>query len=63
MNRNEFLSLAAISLLGVNNNAMAAHIVQPELLHFADDGSIPNSRYPLIVYRSAFTERDKTGAR
>ena len=39
---------------------MAAHIVQPELLHFTDDGSIPNSRYPLIVYRNAFSERDKT---
>jgi uncharacterized protein YjlB len=63
MNRNEFLSLAAISLLGVNHKAMAAHIIQPKLLYFTDDGSIPNSRYPLIVYRNAFNERDKTGAR
>ncbi len=63
MNRNEFLSLTAISLLGLNHIGMAAHIVQPELLHFTDDGSIPNSRYPLIVYRNAFSERDKNGAR
>ena len=28
---------------------------QPEKVYFEDDGSIPNSALPLLVYRQAFT--------
>lgn len=28
--------------------------IQPEIYYFVKDGNIPNSRYPLLVYRQAF---------
>ena len=31
-----------------------AQVVQPEKAYFKDDGSIPNSVLPLLVYRQAF---------
>ncbi|WP_370898447.1 cupin domain-containing protein [Chryseobacterium gossypii] len=34
----------------------------PEEYFFGDDGIIPNSRYPLLVYRDAFTGRGDKGA-
>ena len=34
--------------------ARAPLIVQPEAVVLEDDGSIPNSRLPLLVYRQAF---------
>lgn len=34
----------------------------PETLLFTDDGLIPNSRYPLLVYRKAFPATDGAGA-
>ncbi|MGI4760232.1 MAG: cupin domain-containing protein [Janthinobacterium lividum] len=36
--------------------------MQPEKLYFKDDGTIPNSRYPLLLYRQAFVARDAAGA-
>lgn len=36
--------------------------MQPELLYFRDDGVIPNSKFPLLVYRSAFAARGEAGA-
>lgn len=36
--------------------------MQPEPFLFTDDGLIPNSVYPLLVYRQAFTERGNAGA-
>lgn len=35
----------------------------PEQLHFEDDGSIPNSALPLLLYRAAFQARGEAGAR
>jgi uncharacterized protein YjlB len=34
----------------------------PEPLLFKDDGSIPNSRYPLLLYRKAFPATGAAGA-
>jgi uncharacterized protein YjlB len=34
----------------------------PETYLFQDDGMIPNSNYPLIIYRNAFPERGEKGA-
>lgn len=31
-------------------------------LHFKDDGLIPNSQYPLILYKNVFTARGNKGA-
>ncbi|WP_434030556.1 cupin domain-containing protein [[Pseudomonas] boreopolis] len=40
----------------------AATSPAPEHLHFADDGAIPNSRLPLLLYRDAFAARGDAGA-
>ncbi|WP_198172469.1 cupin domain-containing protein [Hymenobacter ginkgonis] len=36
--------------------------MQPEKFLFKDDGQIPNSPYPLLLYRQAFVARDAAGA-
>jgi len=64
MKRQRFLRLGAASALGLlaaQSRADAPSPV-PETYHFADDGHIPNSRYPLLVYRQAFGARGPAGA-
>ncbi|MCF2444236.1 cupin domain-containing protein [Dyadobacter sp. CY345] len=34
----------------------------PETYFFEDDGNIPNSKYPLIIYKAAFSETGNPGA-
>jgi len=41
---------------------MAGNLAEPEKLYFKDDGKIPNSKYPLILYRNAFSARSEDGA-
>ncbi|HEV7349718.1 cupin domain-containing protein [Telluribacter sp.] len=36
--------------------------MQSDQLLFKDDGTIPNSKYPLLLYRQAFAEQDEEGA-
>jgi uncharacterized protein YjlB len=36
----------------VNSDEGTRNIVQPELIKFEDDGVIPNSRYPLLLFRN-----------
>ena len=38
------------------------NITQPHTYQFEDDGSIPNSKYPLLVYHGAFTGSGREGA-
>ena len=35
---------------------------EPEMFLFSDDGSIPNSKYPLLIYHDAFSQRGNEGA-
>ncbi|WP_066093390.1 cupin domain-containing protein [Xanthomonas massiliensis] len=42
--------------------AAAAAVPAPQALHFADDGTIPNSRLPLLLYRHAFASGGSAGA-
>jgi uncharacterized protein YjlB len=63
MRRKKFLSYLGLSSLG----AVAPGLLQgwegePEKLFFTDDGVIPNSKYPLLVYRNVFTARGSDGA-
>src|SRR5687768_1555322 len=59
MNRRQFLLTAAVfTALGKQLNLS----MQPEKLFFKDDGIIPNSKYPLLLYRNAFTARGDDGA-
>ena len=61
MNRMEFLlTLPLVS--GIAGNVSGKSVPGPELLRFEDDGLVPNSKYPLLVYRKAFTARDVKGA-
>lgn len=60
MKRRSFLTLTA-GLLAAKH-IMATTIKEPELLYFKDDGSIPNSKFPLLLYRDAFKERFDKGA-
>ncbi len=43
-------------------HAMKKLSFTPEEFFFEDDGIIPNSPYPLLVYRNAFAERGTAGA-
>lgn len=36
--------------------------MQPTTLYFKDDGKIPNSRFPALLYQNAFSARDDAGA-
>lgn len=36
--------------------------MKPIEYHFKDDGRIPNSKYPLLIYKNAFRKRGKEGA-
>ena len=36
--------------------------MQPEKFFFKDDGKIPNSKYPLLIYHNAFSQRNDDGA-
>lgn len=36
--------------------------MEPTKLFFEDDGKIPNSKFPLLVYRNAFRERNRAAA-
>jgi len=64
MKRKQFLSLAGLSAAGllVHRKAFSMAGITPETLYFQDDGSIPNSKFPLLVYRKAFTATGDEGA-
>ena len=57
MNRKSFLLTTGGFILGSKTSDKT-----PEIIYFKDDGTIPNSRYPLLLYRNAFSERNSQGA-
>jgi len=63
MNRTQFLTMLGLSSFTLfNKKTMADELVKPEMLHFKDDGIIPNSKYPLLHYQKAFAEIGSNGA-
>lgn len=64
MNRKRFLSIGGTLLGGIfmNNTLLALKKIKPEEFLFNDDGKIPNSKLPLLVYHQAFTEHGNRGA-
>jgi uncharacterized protein YjlB len=55
MNRKKFLSLISLFFLPfINKQAMTHPTAAPEKFLFNDDGKIPNSKYPLLLYRKIF---------
>lgn len=64
MNRKKFLRLSGASTLGMiaTSHFVEATALAPEPYLFADDGRIPNSRYPLLVYHKAFAATGSAAA-
>lgn len=63
MKRRHFLPLLGLAPLCLAAASLRrTRLMQPEKLYFKDDGTIPNSRYPLLLYRQAFVARDAAGA-
>lgn len=61
MNRKDFLSIAA-GLFTTAGNWKNMNSLNTDVLHFKDDGVIPNSKFPLLVYHYVFHERGDRGA-
>ncbi|PWD99534.1 hypothetical protein DDZ16_11010 [Marinilabilia rubra] len=50
-------------ILGLSKKAQSnMNSTTPEQFHFKDDGNIPNSKHPLLLYRDAFEGRKDKGA-
>lgn len=62
MNRTQFLSLLGLSSFTLFNKKAVAEPVKPAILRFKDDGIIPNSKYPLLLYQKVFTQKGPAGA-
>jgi uncharacterized protein YjlB len=57
MKRKYFLSLSGLPLLSfLNKNAMILNIREPKTFYFKDDGKIPNSKLPLLLYHDALAK-------
>lgn len=64
MERKQFIRIGAIavsSLLIESGPIMAQKQQIPESYRFDDDGVIPNSMYPLLLYHRAFPQRGQEG--
>jgi uncharacterized protein YjlB len=63
MKRRTFLPFLGLAPFGLAYATLrTTRLMQPEKLLFKDDGTIPNSHYPLLLYRQAFTPRNAEGA-
>lgn len=60
MNRRNFLSVATGMVAA--NYILIEKMKEPETFFFKDDGEIPNNKFPLLLYRNAFSERNEKGA-
>ena len=48
--------------MALGSRSFASNLPKPEAHFFQDDGTVPNSKYPLLLYRKAFEERKEKGA-
>jgi uncharacterized protein YjlB len=63
MKRKTFLSFLGLALMRRAYPASnSLTLVEPEKLLFKDDGQIPNSKFPLLLYKNVFSQRDNAGA-
>jgi uncharacterized protein YjlB len=63
MKRKTFLSFLGLALMRraypLSNRLT---LVEPQKLLFKDDGQIPNSKFPLLLYKNVFSQRNDEGA-
>ncbi len=62
MKRKTFLSWLGLFAISARKPFNTDLLMEPEQLLFHDDGIIPNSRFPLLLYRNAFKARGNDGA-
>lgn len=63
MKRSKFITTLGFSGLAIYlPKNVAAKMNEPKNLFFKDDGKIPNSKYPLLLYKNAFNDRGGSGA-
>ncbi len=62
MQRKIFLSWLGLLAINIHKPFNNKQMITPEKLYFRDDGTIPNSKYPLLLYKSAFTTHGDEGA-
>lgn len=64
MDRTNFIKLTAILFGGLFMSYRADILkdIDPDMFYFEDDGKIPNSRYPVLVYHQTFQENGMKGA-
>ena len=63
MNRKKFLlSLSATGLSVLKTGSILTSMNDMKEIYFEDDGKMPNSKFPLVLYKNAFGERDRSGA-
>jgi uncharacterized protein YjlB len=61
MDRKDFLFLTT-TLFGLTHNLFGKSLTDPEVLFFKDDGIVPNSKFPLLLYKNVFSARRENGA-
>ena len=65
MDRKQFLQQSAtwITVILINQHIMATRLIAPREYYFKDDGSIPNNKYPLLIYNSVFSQTGESAAK
>jgi uncharacterized protein YjlB len=63
MKRKRFITLMSVTALHFSFSGFEnIKLPEPEKFYFKDDGKIPNSKLPLLLYRNVFTGKDDEGA-
>ncbi|MBG47716.1 MAG: cupin [Pseudozobellia sp.] len=63
MNRKKFITASGlVAMAFFFPSQIRAMQKTPKKLLFKDDGQIPNSKFPLLIYKNAFEERNSAGA-
>ncbi|MFT4204015.1 MAG: cupin domain-containing protein [Chitinophagaceae bacterium] len=63
MERRKFITAGTMAFAGLylSQRLSAMTAVEPQRFYFKDDGRIPNSRFPLLLYKNAFPQRGGSG--
>ncbi|WP_050022358.1 MULTISPECIES: cupin domain-containing protein [Chryseobacterium] len=63
MERRKFIKSGTLAIAGLllHTRVSAMTTVTPQIFYFKDDGSIPNSKFPLLIYKNAFSQRGSKG--